>query len=424
MPQQQVDINAPAVQLIAREEAQPVYQEQTPGGNRNPRGMEGLICSPTATLLLPACACCHGIPEAISPCPLSNIARICTRRAGIHLITGANRGVGFSTAKALLNQGCTVLLLCRDTALGERARAKLSLVTGNDHVEVQALDLRDFRSIETFCSRFDRAHTIASLVLNAGTICEGAMQVNHVGHMALCVGLLDVLVASRSTVVSVASCAHWLADEWRLQHRLLMAVRASGGSGDGSGNDGARRPSSWEEYCDSKAANVLFVQALQRRVGRFGVQAVAYHPGVMATDLWRSHRLPCEACACCAKHPHVSGGGAAALANPRCCRLRSPAAAVLCGEGGYYQQACCMTLFPVRPRPAVSSHSLQDELWVATLSEICKRAPHLAAICHQKEGMAGVLANPPDTKQLRSPACPWTEPCSKVPNCVCLSCLC
>ena len=43
----------------------------------------------------------------------------------VALVTGANTGIGFETAKALLQQGYYVVMGCRDAGKGEAARARL-----------------------------------------------------------------------------------------------------------------------------------------------------------------------------------------------------------------------------------------------------------------------------------------------------------
>ena len=44
----------------------------------------------------------------------------------IALVTGANKGIGFEIARALGNEGMTVVLGCRTRELGETAAASLS----------------------------------------------------------------------------------------------------------------------------------------------------------------------------------------------------------------------------------------------------------------------------------------------------------
>ena len=55
----------------------------------------------------------------------------------IALVTGANKGIGFETARQLGQQQTTVLLGARDAAKGEAAAAKLRA----EGIEAQALQL-------------------------------------------------------------------------------------------------------------------------------------------------------------------------------------------------------------------------------------------------------------------------------------------
>ena len=185
------------------------------------------------------------------------------------------------------------------------------------------------------------------------------------------------------------------------------------------------------------------------------VRSVSYHPGVMATDLWRSSHagavergysapsgMDVVRCliAGLVKHPRVSGAGLASLADPRsctapllspppsasyCCRVLGPA--LLGGGGGYYQQACCAAVVPVRPTLPVAA-CLDDEpaaLWAATVPALERDLPHTAA------SAAAALGTPPGdggdggsaSGVLVHPAWPCTEALAAAPMCVCCACL-
>src|SRR5215469_2913711 len=76
------------------------------------------------------------------------------------LITGANKGIGFETARQLIGAGHTVWLGCRDTSRGERAAEEL----GGRFVQ---LDVTDDVSVDA------AARTVGSLdvlVNNAGVM--------------------------------------------------------------------------------------------------------------------------------------------------------------------------------------------------------------------------------------------------------------
>ena len=297
-------------------------------------------------------------------------------------------------------------------------------------------------------------------------------------------GLLDMLIAGRASIVNVASCAQWLAEPGPLAERLAVSVAnprapptptAPATAARGTRPAGA----GWSQYCDSKAANVAFTFGIARKYGAV-LRAMAYHPGVMATDLW-SHNgggdggdgggggggggggvddldestsdclgVTRLGCALFVKHPAISGAGAAALAAPRCgwtdCRdapdcctcccssgnttcgpfLGRCLSAALAGDGGYYQQGLCCCLVPVRARPALYEVGLQDMLWDASLEAVRAEAPELLvhAGTSSSGGGGGVTPREREREVHVSPALPCTELFSAAPNCVCFSCLC
>ncbi|MBL9038758.1 MAG: SDR family NAD(P)-dependent oxidoreductase, partial [Archangium sp.] len=72
----------------------------------------------------------------------------------IALVTGANTGLGFETARGLLEHGMTVVLGCRDRAKGEAARAQLVAETGNDNAVVMLVDLANLARLRNFVKAF------------------------------------------------------------------------------------------------------------------------------------------------------------------------------------------------------------------------------------------------------------------------------
>src|SRR6188474_2906525 len=87
----------------------------------------------------------------------------------ICLITGANRGIGFETARSLAAQGATVVLLCRDAAKGEAARRAITEATGNPNVELLVCDLSLQVDVRRAAAEFKARHAeLHVLVNNAG----------------------------------------------------------------------------------------------------------------------------------------------------------------------------------------------------------------------------------------------------------------
>ncbi|MDV6260259.1 SDR family NAD(P)-dependent oxidoreductase [Rhodococcoides yunnanense] len=197
----------------------------------------------------------------------------------VAVVTGANTGLGFETARMLAEHGAQVVLAVRDIEKGKQAAARI-----NGDVSVQALDLSSLESIRSAGTDLRAAYPrIDLLINNAGvmytpkrTTADGfEMQfgTNHLGHFALTGLLLDrLLPVPGSRVVTVSSTGH----------RMRAAIHF----------DDLQWESSYSRiaaYGQSKLANLMFTYQLQRRLESHGTTiAVAAHPGVSSTDLFRN----------------------------------------------------------------------------------------------------------------------------------------
>jgi len=206
-------------------------------------------------------------------------ARIPDQRGRVAVVTGANTGLGYETARALAERGASVVLAVRDVAKGQRAAARL---TGD--VSVQALDLTSLDSVQTAAaalrSRFER---IDLLINNAGVMYtpksvtrdgfEMQFGTNHLGHFALTGLLLEAMLpVPGSRVVTVSSTGH----------RIQAAIHFDDLQWE-------RSYSRAGAYGQSKLANLMFTYELQRRLAAHGTTvAAAAHPGVSSTELTRN----------------------------------------------------------------------------------------------------------------------------------------
>jgi NAD(P)-dependent dehydrogenase (short-subunit alcohol dehydrogenase family) len=93
--------------------------------------------------------------------------------ARIALITGANRGLGFETARQLSKDGATSIIGARDPQQGERAAAELR-AQGLD-VDWVALDVTSESSVKQAAERVRARHGVLDiLVNNAGILPEAS----------------------------------------------------------------------------------------------------------------------------------------------------------------------------------------------------------------------------------------------------------
>jgi NAD(P)-dependent dehydrogenase (short-subunit alcohol dehydrogenase family) len=82
------------------------------------------------------------------------------------LVTGANKGIGFETARQLAQLGFTVWLGCRDQERGESAAKELA---GDGDVRLVSLDVTDTESVRAAAVRIgDETGALDVLVNNAG----------------------------------------------------------------------------------------------------------------------------------------------------------------------------------------------------------------------------------------------------------------
>ncbi|MEU0671512.1 oxidoreductase [Streptomyces sp. NPDC006172] len=195
------------------------------------------------------------------------------------VVTGANSGIGYITARELARGGAHVVLACRSESRGREAVERLADEVPGAGVELRPLDLGDLASVREFAGRLPHAR-LDLLVNNAGLMAlpygttadgfETQFGVNHLGHFAL-TGLLSprLLDTPGARVVTVSSLAHVL------------------GNIDPRDLNSERRYRRWIAYGRSKTANLLFTHELARRLDAVGadVIAAAAHPGYAATNL-------------------------------------------------------------------------------------------------------------------------------------------
>jgi NAD(P)-dependent dehydrogenase (short-subunit alcohol dehydrogenase family) len=200
------------------------------------------------------------------------------------LITGANKGIGFETARQLAQQGYHVYLGSRNLASGQRAAAQLQ-AEGLLEVEAIALDVTNADSIRAACAEIGRKTEVLDALVNNAAITGGLPQTATGADVAV---FQEVFATNVFGVVQVTQAFMDLLR--RSPQPRIVNVGSSGASLTLNSDP------TWKYYHHkgavypaSKAALHMYtiVLAYELRDTPFKVNAV--DPGFTATDL-NNHR--------------------------------------------------------------------------------------------------------------------------------------
>ncbi|MDB5985410.1 MAG: family NAD(P)-dependent oxidoreductase [Nevskia sp.] len=198
------------------------------------------------------------------------------------LITGGNSGIGLEMARELAGRGDRVLIVARDQAKSQAAIADIKVTHPNAQIETLALDLGDFANIDQFAAALlARMPLIDVLILNAGLFTmplhklpsgyEAMIGVMHFGHFRLVQRILDAVKAAAQGRIVVTSS---------LMHKFGRIDQASF-------TDPKRHRFGILAYGQAKLANLIFTRELARRLAGTRITVNAFHPGAVATGIYR-----------------------------------------------------------------------------------------------------------------------------------------
>ncbi|WP_260706667.1 oxidoreductase [Edaphobacter flagellatus] len=205
------------------------------------------------------------------------------------VITGANTGIGYHAALKLARREADLVLACRDPRKGEAALGRLMNEAPGANAELAILDLASLDSVRRFAAEeLAKQRPLHVLINNAGVMAlpqrlettdgfEMQFGTNVLGHFALTGLLLPAMersstIGNPSRVVTIASIAH------KRTHLRLDDLQSM------------QSYSPMRVYQQTKLADLMFSFELSRRLRAEGssVMSVAAHPGVAATDLFRT----------------------------------------------------------------------------------------------------------------------------------------
>ena len=212
----------------------------------------------------------------------------------IAIVTGANTGIGYETARMLALRGADVTLACRSVDKAEAARTRIAAEKPKGQLHVEALDLSNLDSVARFADAFAKSHDRLDLLINnAGVMVpplgrtkqgfELQFGTNQLGHFALTAHLMPLLERTPDARIVVVS----------------SSAQAFGRITFDDLNWEQRKYNAWQAYGQSKLANMMFALELQRRLVAAGssLRVTAAHPGWTATICsappgWRASSIP------------------------------------------------------------------------------------------------------------------------------------
>ena len=140
------------------------------------------------------------------------------------MITGANCGIGFETARSLALHGATVVMACRNMDSAREKRSEILKERPEATIEILHLDLTSLKSVKEMADIYlDKGWPLHILILNAGVFglgfsvtddgYETTFQVNHLAQFYLTRLLTKRMVDSApARIVVVSSESHRFAD--------------------------------------------------------------------------------------------------------------------------------------------------------------------------------------------------------------------
>ena len=266
----------------------------------------------------------------------------------IALVTGANSGIGFETAKALAKRGMHLVLVCRDRSRGLNALAEVGRVATGPQPELLIADLSSQHEIRRLSEEIRARYSRLDVLINNAGGCferreltadgiEKTFATNHLAPFLLTNLVLDLVEAAPGgRIVNVVSEAY----PGRLDFANLQ---------------GERRYNFFAAYAQSKLENILFTFELARRLDASGTTVNCVSPGPSVTRFGDNMR------------------GAAAL-FPKIMKRLPIFKSAECGARGVVRLAAAPELAGVsghlflreselRPKPVVTDPDVARRLW-------------------------------------------------------------
>ena len=203
------------------------------------------------------------------------------------IITGANSGLGFETAKKIAkNKNYQVILACRNKEHAEDAKDKIISETENHNIKTMIIDTSSLKSVKNFVEEFKNLNIkLDVLICNAGISSmhngitdegyELVFATNYLGHFLL-TNLLMPYMSENARIINVTSDMHNPPGgiEWTNPENIAHMAAENR-----------------SRYSYSKLGNIYFTYELDKRLRNIhsNITVNAFNPGMMNTNFSGGH---------------------------------------------------------------------------------------------------------------------------------------
>jgi NAD(P)-dependent dehydrogenase (short-subunit alcohol dehydrogenase family) len=187
----------------------------------------------------------------------------------VALITGGNRGIGLAIARALLAEGCDVMISARQESTLKRAAKEIARRPARAIPVV--CDVRDQEAVEAMLAALkDRFGGLDILVNNAG-----------IAHANLAVGQLPV--ESWKEVIATNLTGMFL-----VTRAALPLIKRGGAIVNNLSISAERVFAGSSAYAASKHGALGFTNTLREELRERGIRVIALLPGATDTAIWNT----------------------------------------------------------------------------------------------------------------------------------------
>ena len=196
------------------------------------------------------------------------------------LITGANKGIGYETARLLGERGMTVLIGSRDDARGQEATDRLRAAGVDAHAV--ALDVTDEQSVARAAKRIEQEFGQLDVLVNNAGIAQGSAD-----GLASSTDLATIRRVYETNVFGVVSVIRAMLPLLRRSPsaRIVNVSSEVGSIATQSNPNGPLWSMKSVPYPSSKAALNMVTALFAKELAETGIKVNAANPGYCATDL-------------------------------------------------------------------------------------------------------------------------------------------